>query len=165
MICFLSGGRGSVMSLVEQLTRVIHEKKYRSVTFSINAVPVVTVNFLKDGKVTVLLNNMEELRCFELTYNGDTDKFVSYIEDILIYSGVDPMIRKMKVSYIDFHGEPYLEGKVLENKIIITQQDVMFDDDNDEVTFKTRDEVTAVIELTGHTLAQIIGAFAVQLYN
>ena len=165
MIYFLSGGRGSGMSLIEQLIRVIHEKKYHSVTFSINAMPIITVNFLKDGKVVVLLNNMEELRCYELKFEGDVDKFVNDIENMLIYSGIDPIIKKMKVQYIDFYGEPYLKGKIIENKIIITQQDVMIDDDGSEVTFNNRDEVTAVVTLSGITIAQVIGAFVLQFYG
>jgi len=153
------------MSLIEQLIRVIHEKKYHSVTFLINAMPIITVNFLKDGKVMILLNNMEELRYYEFKFEGDVDKFVNDIENMLIYSGIDPMIRKMSVKCIDFHGEPYLVGKILENKIIINQQDMMFDEDGSEVTFLDRKEVITDVNPSGYVLAQIIGAFAVQLYN
>ena len=153
------------MSLIEQLTRVIHEKKYHSVTFSINEVPIVTANFGKEYVVNIIFNNMEELRCYQFKFEGDVDKFVNDVNNMLIYSGIDPMIRKMKVQYIDFYGEPYLKGKIIENKIIIMQQDVMIDDDGSEVTFNNRDEVTAVVTLTGLTIAQVIGAFALQLYS
>ena len=157
--------RGKNMFLIEQLTRVIHEKKYHSVTFSINAIPIVTANFLKDRKVVVLLNNMEELRYYEFKFEGDVDKFVNDVNNMLIYSGIDPMIRKMSVKCIDFHGEPYLIGKILENKIIINQQDMMFDEDDSEVTFLDRKEVITDVTLTGLTIAEIIGTFALQLYN
>jgi len=152
------------MSLVGELTRVIYPKKYYNVTFSVNSVPIVTVRFQKDKKVIVIANNLEELRCYEFDANKDINEFVKDVENMLIYSGIDPMIRKMNVQCIDFYGEPYLKGKILQNKIIITQQEIMIDDDGDEVTFNNRDEVTAVIMLSGLTIAQVIGAFVLQYY-
>jgi hypothetical protein len=152
------------MSLIEELSRVVHEKKYNNITLSINGIPIITVNFLKDGKVVVLLNNMNELRYYELHYHGDVDKFASEVNDILIYSGVDQMIRKMRGSSIKFYGDPYLEGEIREKKLIISQGEVDLDEEGEEVVRSDKHEITAVIGLTGVTVSKIIGAFALQYY-
>jgi hydroxyethylthiazole kinase-like sugar kinase family protein len=152
------------MSLVEELTRIIHEKKYNNITLSINGIPIITVNLLKDEKVIILVNNMNELRYYELHYSGDIDKFASEVNDILIYSGVDSMIRKMRGSSIKFYGDPYLEGEIRENKLIISQGEVDLDEEGEEVVRSDKHEITAVIGLTGVTVSKIIGAFALQYY-
>jgi hypothetical protein len=152
------------MSLVGELTRVIHAKKYSDVVFLADDIPIVAVNFSEDRNVKIIVNNMEELRCYELKVNDNIDNFVSDVEDILIYSGVDTIVRKMKDSVIEFYAEPYLKGKIRENKIIISQEEVMFNEDQDDVRFLNRNEITAVITMTALTLAQVIGAFALQYY-
>jgi len=152
------------MSLMEELTRIIHAKKYHTVTFSVNSIPIVTARFQKDKKVDIIINNMEELRCYKFNADKDIGEFVNDVRNMLIYSGIDPMIRKMEVQCVDLYAEPYLKGKILENKVIVDQQGTMFDDDGDEITFLERKEVIADIGLTGYTLAEIIGAFALQLY-
>jgi len=97
------------MYLVERLTRVINEKKYHNVTFSINEIPIITANFLKDRKVVILLNNMKELIYHELKFEDNAD--------------------------------------------------------GSEVMFNTRDEITSFVTLSGITIAQVIGAFVLQLYS
>jgi len=159
------GGRGIGMSLIEDLTRVIRSKKYHSITFSVDDMPIMTVIFSKDKKVVMLVNSVEELRYYELAFGDDVESFTNEVKNMLTYNGIDPMIRKMKNPVIEFHGEPYLRGKIRENKIIIIQQDTVFDEDGDEVTFLSRDEIMTTIELTGATLAQIITAFAIQFYG
>jgi hypothetical protein len=153
------------MSLIEQLARVIHVKKYNSITFSVNDVPIITANFLENNKVIILINNMKELRYYELSYNGDVNSFANDVNDVLIYSGVDPMVRKLKGSSIKFYGEPYLEGEIRENKLIISQSKVDLDEEGGEVVSSDRHEITAVIGLTGVTLAKTISAFALQFYG
>jgi hypothetical protein len=152
------------MSLIEELSRIIHEKKYNNITFSINGIPIITVNLLKDEKVIILVNNMNELRYYELHYSGDTDKFVSEVNDVLVYSGVDSIIRKMRGSSIRFYGDPYLEGEVMGGKLIISQGEVDLDEEDGEVVRSDRHEITAVIGLTGVTVSKIISAFVLQYY-
>jgi len=82
----------------------------------------------------------------------------------LIYSGIDTILKKMKGSVIELYAEPYLRGKIRENKITISQEEVVFNEDQDEVRFLNRNEITAVITITALTLAQVIGAFALQYY-
>jgi len=153
------------MSLIEELIRVIHARKYNIITFLVNDVPVVTVNFLKDRKVILLVNNMKEIRNYELTYNEDIDKFADEVINVFVYSGVDTMIRKFKGSIMKFYGEPYLEGEIRENKLIISQEEADLDEEGEEVVRSDRHEITAVIGLTGVTLAKTIGAFALQFYT
>jgi len=152
------------MSLIEELTRVIHPKKYNNVTFLLDNIPIVTINFLKDGKVILLINNMKELRYYELNYNANADNFTNDVLDKLIYSGVDTMLRQSKGSAMEFQGEPYLEGKIMKNKLIINQGETDLDEEGEEVVRSDRHEITAVIGLTGVTLAKTISAFALQFY-
>jgi len=152
------------MSLVGELTRVIHSKKYNNIVFFADDIPIVTVNFSEDRNVKIIVNNMEELRCYELKLNDNIDNFVNDVENILIYSGVDAILRKMKGSVIELYAEPYLRGKIRENKIIISQEEVVFNEDQDEVRFLNRDEIITVITMTALTLAYVIGAFALQYY-
>ena len=152
------------MSLVGELTRVIHSKKYNNIVFFADDIPIVTVNFSEDRNVKIIVNNMEELRCYELKLNDNIDNFVNDVENILIYSGVDVILRKMKGSVIELYAEPYLRGKIRENKIIISQEEVVFNEDQDEVRFLNRDEIITVITMTALTLAYVIGAFALQYY-
>ncbi len=84
------------MSLIGELTRVIHVNKYNIITFSVNGTPILTANFLKDRKIILLINNMEELRHYELSYNGDAESFANEVIDVLVYSGIDPMNKKDK---------------------------------------------------------------------
>jgi len=152
------------MSLVGELTRVIHSKKYNNIVFFADDIPIVAVNFSEDRNVKIIVNNMEELRCYELKLNDNIDNFVNDVENILIYSGVDAILRKMKGSVIELYAEPYLRGKIRENKIIISQEEVVFNEDQDEVRFLNRDEIITVITMTALTLAYVIGAFALQYY-
>jgi len=152
------------MSLVGELTRVIHSKKYTNIVFLADDIPIVAVNFSEDRNVKIIVNNMEELRYYELKVNNDIDNFVSDVEDILIYSGVDTIVRKMNGSGIEFYAEPYLKGKIRENKIIISQEEILLNEDGDEIRFLNRNEIIAVITMTALTLAQVIGAFALQYY-
>ena len=152
------------MSLIQELSRVLHEKKYNNVTFSINGIPIITVNLLKDEKVVILVNNMNELRYYELHYSGDTDKFANEVNDILIYSGVDSIIRKMRGSSIRFYGDPYLEGEVMEGKLVISQAQADIDEEDGEVMRSDKHEITMAIGLTGVTISKIITSFALQYY-
>ena len=152
------------MSLVGELTRVIHSKKYNNIVFFADDIPIVAVNFSEDRNVKIIVNNMEELRCYELKLNDNIDNFVNDVENILIYSGVDVVLRKMKGSVIELYAEPYLRGKIRENKIIISQEEVVFNEDQDEVRFLNRNEIITVITMTALTLAYVIGAFALQYY-
>ena len=152
------------MSLVGELTRVIHSKKYTNIVFLADDIPIVAVNFSEDRNVKIIVNNMEELRCYEVKLNDNIDNFVNDVENILIYAGVDTIVRKMKDSVIELYAEPYLRGKIRENKIIISQEEVVFNEDQDEVRFLNRNEIIAVITMTALTLAQVIGAFALQYY-
>jgi len=152
------------MSLVGELTRVIHSKKYNNIVFFADDIPIVAVNFSEDRNVKIIVNNMEELRCYELKLNDNIDNFVNDVENILIYSGIDAIIRKMKGSVIELYAEPYLRGKIRENKIIISQEEVVFNEDQDEVRFLNRNEIITVITMTALTLAYVIGAFALQYY-
>jgi len=152
------------MSLVGELTRVIHSKKYNNIVFFADDIPIVAVNFSEDRNVKIIVNNMEELRCYELKLNDNIDNFVNDVENILIYSGIDTIIRKMKGSVIELYAEPYLRGKIRENKIIISQEEVVFNEDQDEVRFLNRNEIITVITMTALTLAYVIGAFALQYY-
>jgi len=152
------------MSLVGELTRVIHSKKYNNIVFFADDIPIVAVNFSEDRNVKIIVNNMEELRCYELKLNDNIDNFVNDVENILIYSGVDAILRKMKGSVIELYAEPYLRGKIRENKIIISQEEVVFNEDQDEVRFLNRNEIITVITMTALTLAYVIGAFALQYY-
>jgi hypothetical protein len=156
--------RGVNMSLIEELSRIVYAKRYNIVTFLINGTPIVTANFLKDGKVTILVNNMKEIRYYELSYNGDTSNFADEVTNILIYSGIDSMIRELRGSIIKFYGEPYLEGEIRENKLIINQRETDLDEEGEEVERSDKREITAVIGLTGVTLAKTISAFALQFY-
>jgi len=152
------------MSLVGELTRIIHTKKYNHIIFLADDIPIVAVNFSEDRNIKIIVNNMEELRCYEVKLNDNIDNFVNDVENILIYAGVDTIVRKMKDSVIELYAEPYLRGKIRENKIIISQQEILFNEDQDEVRFLNRNEIIAVITMTALTLAQVIGAFALQYY-
>jgi len=152
------------MSLVGELTRVIHAKKYSNVVFLADDIPIVAVNFSEDRNVKIIVNNMEELRCYEVKLNDNIDNFVNDVENILIYAGIDTIVRKMKGSVIELYAEPYLRGKIRENKIIISQEEVVFNEDQDEVRFLNRNEIITVITMTALTLAYVIGAFALQYY-
>jgi hypothetical protein len=153
------------MSLVQELSRVVHKKRYDNITFSINGIPIITVNLLKDEKVIILVNNMNELRYYELHYGGDTDKFASEVSDVLVYSGVDSIIRKMRGSSIRFYGDPYLEGEVMEGKLIISQGEVDLDEEDGEVVRSDKHEIAMAVGLTGVTISKIITAFALQYYT
>ena len=152
------------MSLVGELTRVIHTKKYNHIIFLADDIPIVAINFSEDRNIKIIVNNMEELRCYEVKLNDNVDNFVNDVENILIYAGVDTIVRKMKDSVIELYAEPYLRGKIRENKIIISQEEVVFNEDQDEVRFLNRDEIITVITMTALTLAYVIGAFALQYY-
>jgi len=152
------------MSLVGELTRVIHTKKYNHIIFLADDIPIVAINFSEDRNIKIIVNNMEELRCYEVKLNDNIDNFVNDVENILIYAGVDTIVRKMKDSVIELYAEPYLRGKIRENKIIISQEEVVFNEDQDEVRFLNRDEIITVITMTALTLAYVIGAFALQYY-
>ena len=152
------------MALIQELSNIIHPKKYNNITFSVNGIPIITVNFLKDGKVMLLVNNMKELRYYELDFDKNTDNFADEVLDKLIYSGIDPMIRELRGSTIKFEGEPYLEGEIMKNKLIISQGKTDLDEGGEEVVVSDKHEITAVIGLTGVTLAKTITAFALQYY-
>jgi hypothetical protein len=152
------------MSLVGELTHVIHTKKYNHIIFLADDIPIVAVNFSEDRNIKIIVNNMEELRCYEVKLNDNIDNFVNDVENILIYAGIDTIVRKMKDSVIELYAEPYLRGKIRENKIIISQEEILLNEDQDEVRFLNRNEIIAVITMTALTLAQVIGAFALQYY-
>ncbi len=78
---------------------------------------------------------MEELRCYELKVNDNIDNFVDDFESILIYSGVDMVVKRLRNSSIEFYGEPYLKGKLKENKIVISQEEIVFDENQNKVSF------------------------------
>ncbi len=59
---------------------------------------------------------------------------------------------------------PYLEGEIRENKLIVNQRETYLNEEGEEVSRSDKHEITAVIGLTGVTLAKTISAFALQFY-
>ena len=152
------------MSFVVELTYILNNRRYSSLTFSIDGIPIVTVNFGKDRIVDVIINNMEELRYYRFKFESDDSKLADEIENVLIYSGVDEIVRKSDGSKITFHAEPYLNGEIKGDEIVIEQGEVSLDEEHGEVLLHKRYEIDGVIEISGHTLAEIIRAFALQFY-
>ena len=164
MICFLSGYRGVRMSLIGELSRIIGDRRYNELTFSVNGIPIITVEYRKDKEVLILINNMEKLRVYSYKFEGDVDKFVKDVENAFVYSGIDEIIKKLRGVSIKFYAEPYLDGEVMPNKVIVNKGDVSIDEEGQEFVYSNRYEITGVIELKSYTLAEIITAFAVPHY-
>ena len=148
------------MSLVEKLIRILDNKKYATLTFSLRGIPIITTIFGKDKDVVLITNNMKELRYNTVLYNGDVNSFVKEVENVLVYTGIDELIKRSKGFKIALDSEPYLDGEISENKIVIDQVDVDVDDKDGEVNISKRYGITAVVELRAKTLAEVIGAFA-----
>ena len=148
------------MSLVERLVHILDNRKYATLTFSLRGIPIVTAIFGKDKDVMIITNNMKELRYNVVLYSGDVNNFVKEIENILVYSGIDELIRKYRGVSIEIDSEPYLSGEISENKITIEQVDTDYNDIDGEVTISKRYGITAVVEIKVKTLAEVIGAFA-----
>ena len=146
------------MSLIEKLLRVFDYKEYSNVTFYLRGIPIATAMICKDKNVILITNNMKELRYNTVHYNENVDSFVKEVEDVLVYSGVDELIKRSRGFKIEFSSEPYLKGEISENKITIDQVDVDVDDKDGEVTITKRYGITTVVEMKARTVAEVIGA-------
>ena len=152
------------MNIINELSRVISTKRYKNITFYLNTVPILTVDFGKDRKATVLVNNMKELRNYEVEFNGDVDGFVSDIYNILVYSGVDELINTSKDKKVTFYSEPYLHGTVDGNGINIEFDEVDFGDRREPNMVHKKYEISDSIVLSGFIVSQIAGMFAYLLF-
>ena len=148
------------MSLAEKIVRILDNRKYTTLTFSLRGIPIVTALLLSNEDIIVITNNMKELRYTKVSYNGDVSKFMKDVEDVLVNNGIDELIKRSKGLSIKFDSEPYLYGEISENKITIDQIDVDVDDKDGEVTISKRYGVTTVVEMRAKTVAEVIGAFA-----
>jgi hypothetical protein len=108
---------------------------------------------------------MEELRCYELKIKDNVDEFKNEVNSVLIYSGIDTIVRKLRGMSIKFHAEPYLDGEIMKNRVIINKGEISIDEEGEKFVYSNRYEISAVIELTGYTLAEVISAFALQYYT
>ena len=152
------------MSLIRQLSRIIDREAYNGLTFYVNGVPIITVEFHTDKEVTMLMNDMKKLRLFDGRFPDDIDTFRKKIETALVYNGIDELLKELKVMNIKFYAERYIDGEIMPNKIVINRGDADVDENGQEFVLFKRYEITGAIELTSHTLADIITAFAVPHY-
>ena len=63
-----------------------------------------------------------------------------------------------------FHAERYVDGIIMPNKIIIEKGNADIDEKGQEFVLYRKYKITGAIELTSHTLAEIVTAFAVPHY-
>ena len=148
------------MDIVDELIRVINTKRYNSITFFLNTIPIITTSFGKDRKATVLVNNMKEIRSYEVEFNGDIDTFVSDMYNILVYSGVDELIQTSKDPEVMFYSEPYLHGVISKDGITVELDEVNFDDRGEPNMVHKKYEINADVQLSGLTIPKITSAFA-----
>ena len=149
------------MDIIGELSKIINRKVNNNVTFYLKNIPILTVNFEKNSNAVIITNNMKELRNYELKLEGEVDYFVSYVTNILVYSGVDELIETSKDSKIKFYSDPYLYGEIEENKVIVEKEEVA----DEETTIHKKYEIATTIKLSGLTIADIVGAFALQFYD
>ena len=152
------------MDIIGELSKIINTKVNDNLTFYLGDIPIITVNFEKDRSSIIITNNMNELRYNKLEFNDDVDEFVIKTRDILIYSGVEDMVKKSKGSKIRFVSMPLINGEVSERGIIIEKEEVDVDNTGEEDIINKKYEINADIGLSGLTLANVIGAFALQFY-
>ena len=148
------------MSLVDELIKILHGSKYSILTFYLKDVLIVTVIFTENKDAVIITDNM----CYKVPYNGVVNSFVSEVYNMLVYSGVDELVRKSKGSSIEFDSEPYLYGEITQNMLFI-EQDADIDDMGEGITISKRYGITAISEVTSRTLAEVIGAFAYQNFS
>jgi len=148
------------MDIVDELIRVVNAKRYYSITFYLNTVPIITINFGKDKKITVLVNNMKEIRSHEVEFNGDVDTFVSDMYNILVYSGIDELIQTTKDPKVTFYSEPYLHGTISKDGITVELDEVDFGDRREPNMVHKKYEINADVQLSGLIIPKIASAFA-----
>jgi|GEM_PF-2815776 len=152
------------MSLMRQLSRVLDRRTYNDLTFFVDGIPIITVYFHTNKEVEMLMNNMEKLKVYMGKISDDVDKCVKDIETAFIYNGIDKMLKERRVMKIKFYAERYIDGIIMQNRMIINRGDTDIDKKGYEFVLYQKYKITGAIELTSHTLAEIVTVFAIPHY-
>jgi len=152
------------MSLMRQLARVLNGRIYNDLTFFVDGIPIITVYFYGNREVEILMNNMEKLKMYMGKISNDVDKYVKDVETAFIYNGIDKMLKELRVTKIKFYAERYIDGIIMQNKIIINRGDTDIDEKGQEFVLYQKYKIVGTIGLTSHTLAEIITVFAMPHY-
>jgi len=150
------------VDVMRELARVVAIKRYPSVTFYLNAVPIITVNFDNNNNATLFMNNMEEIRSKEITYKRNVDVYVSEVYDALVYNGIDELIRTSKDQKVTFRSGSNLHGTISRDGVVVEMDEGDLSDKREPKMVHKKYEISTDIELSGFTVAQIVGMFAYQ---
>jgi hypothetical protein len=149
---------------MRQLARVLDGRIYNDLTFFVDGIPIITVYFYGNREVEILMNNMEKLKMYMGKISNDVDKYVKDVETAFIYNGIDKMLKELRVTKIKFYAERYIDGIIMQNKIIINRGDTDIDEKGQEFVLYQKYKIVGTIGLTSHTLAEIITVFAIPHY-
>jgi hypothetical protein len=149
---------------MRQISRVLDKRTYNDLTFLVNNIPIITVHFYGNREVEILMNNMEKLKMYMGKISNDVDKYVKDVETAFIYNGIDKMLKELRVTKIKFYAERYIDGIIMQNKIIINRGDTDIDEKGQEFVLYQKYKIVGTIGLTSHTLAEIITVFAIPHY-
>ncbi len=152
------------MDLVKELVRVIPTERYNHVVFYLKDMPIVRAEFHKRCDILIITNNMKDLGHFKLMYMGNINDFINEANNILIYSGVDELIKKSEGSKITFRSWASIYGEINKDGIIVEQDEKDIDNTGEEDTIHKKYEINTSIDLSGLTLAKLIGVFVFQYF-
>ena len=152
------------MDIVKELAYILNTKRYKDITFYLDTVPILTISFDKDRKITVFVNNMKELRGYNVTFDGGVDTFIMDVDNIVMSTGVDELIRNSKDSKVSFRSEPFLYGEVSKDGIVIERDVEDYNDENEPVMIHKKYEIKFDAEPLDLTMSRIAGAFAYLQY-
>jgi len=152
------------MDIVKELAYVLNTKRYKDITFYLDSVPIITIFFDKDRKITVFVNNMKELRGYNIEFDGGVDTFIMDIDNIMMSTGVNELIQTSKDPKVSFHSEPYLYGTISKDGIVIERDVEDYNDENEPVMIHKKYEIKFNAEPLGLTVSRIAGAFAYLQY-
>jgi hypothetical protein len=152
------------MDIVKELIRVIPTERYNHIIVYLGGMPIVRAEFHKKYDISIITNNMKDLGHYKLEYVGNINDFINEVNNILVHSGVDELIKKSEGSKITFRSCASLNGEINKDSIIIEQDEKDNDNTGEGNIVHKRYEINASISLSGHTLSNVIGVFVFQYF-
>jgi len=152
------------MDIVRELIRVIPTERYNHVVFYFEDIPIVRAEFHKKYEISIITNSMKDLGYWKIEYMGSINDFIDDVNNILMYSGVDELIKKSEGSKITFRSWASIYGEINKDRIIIEQDEKDINNVGEEYIVHKKYEVNVNISLSGRTLSEVIGAFMFQYF-